>query len=188
MNFARNRYAGWGGRWLLLIVAMLASLHVGAPVSAASGWLTGIRGGFSHGEADGQDFQQLEGFAAYPLAWRWGEPGGWQLVTALEGTGGVLHGGDKNGLVVTLGPALQFGYGELPWWLEVGISPTLLSRSHFQGADLGGNLQFTSHLGLRWQLSNTLGIGYRFQHLSNGGLQTPNPGLEMHLFQLDYHF
>jgi hypothetical protein len=167
---------------------MVAGLGVGAPVRADTGWLTGVRGGFSHDEAGGEDFQQLEVFAEYSLPWQWGERGGWRLATALDGSVGVLHGGGKNGLLAALGPALQFGYGELPWRLDVGVSPTLLSRSHFQEADLGGTIQFTSHLGLRWQLSRELGVGYRFQHLSNAGLQTPNPGLEMHLFQLDYHF
>lgn len=43
-------------------------------------------------------------------------------------------------------------------------------------------------LGLTLRLGQDLGVGYRFQHMSNGGIDKPNPGLDLHAFALNYHF
>jgi len=72
--------------------------------------------------------------------------------------------------------------------LEGGSSPTLLSRYRFEGMDFGERFQFTSHIGLIWYLTDRVSLGYRFQHMSNAGLASPNPGLNLEMLELSYHF
>jgi len=54
--------------------------------------------------------------------------------------------------------------------------------------DFGERFQFTSHIGLIWYLTDRVSLGYRFQHMSNAGLASPNPGLNLEMLELSYHF
>jgi len=166
---------------------LLALGLITAGTSRADDSLTlSIRGGFSEKSVSGENFQQYELFVDYkPWSWQWS---GWQLDTRLRGTAGVLNGANETGFIGSIGPALSFSNTSLPLFLDLGVSPTVLSRSTFKNANLGGNFQFTSYVGIRFQPIEALEIGYRFQHMSNAGIKEPNPGLNMHMFQLGYHF
>ena len=72
--------------------------------------------------------------------------------------------------------------------LEGGVSPTFLSQYEFGSRDFGTDIQFTSHIGLNWDFAPHWRLGYRFQHMSNAGLASKNPGLNMHLFGVSYLF
>jgi hypothetical protein len=148
----------------------------------------GLRGGFSRRDSKDEDFQQYEIFLNRRLPWSWHWSGGWQLDSWLDGSAGVLNGGGQSGFVGSLGISLVAGVERLPLFLDVGISPTVLSRSTFGEADFGGNFQFTSHLGLRLRLGRQFELTYRVQHMSNGDLATPNPGSDMNMFSLAYRF
>jgi hypothetical protein len=63
-----------------------------------------------------------------------------------------------------------------------------LSQSDFGAKDFGVPFQFTSHVGLNWDVTSHWRLGYRFQHMSNAGLDAHNPGLNMHMFGLSYLF
>ena len=106
----------------------------------------------------------------------------------LELTAGYLSGKKEEGFVGTLGPELAFQYDRLPIILDGGISPTVLSQDKFGYRDFGILFQFTSHVGLDWEFAAHWKLGYRFQHMSNAGLGTPNPGLNLHLFGLGYRY
>ncbi len=155
--------------------------------SADDSLIFGFRGGFSEKSVSGENFQQYELFVDYKLPWNW-QWSGWQLDTRLEGTAGALNGANETGFVGSIGPALSFSHTSLPLFLDLGVSPTVLSRSTFKNANLGGNFQFTDYVGIRFKPSETMEIGYRFQHMSNAGIKEPNPGLNMNMFQLGYHF
>lgn len=68
--------------------------------------------------------------------------------------------------------------------LQAGIGFHLLSHTRYDGEDLGSAFQFGDHIGLgyRFPKDRRWEAGYRFQHLSNGGLQPPNEGANFHLF------
>lgn len=82
---------------------------------------------------------------------------------------------------ISLGPVWRLQ----PWsenvFLDFGFSPTILSGSTFNGRDAGGNLHFTTSMsiGLRLGSSKASSISLRMQHISNGGLKSTNPGLDM---------
>jgi hypothetical protein len=72
--------------------------------------------------------------------------------------------------------------------LDGGISAALLSEHQFGRENFGGPIQFVSHVGISFKLSANLGLGYRFQHMSNASIYNRNPGLELHMLELSYFF
>lgn len=95
---------------------------------------------------------------------------------------GHLQLDDTHGTVVSLGPVLQWDMlsGDGGLYLEVGLAPTYVDSTRYGGDDLGGPLEFTSHLLLGWRLSSQRGpfIGVRVQHISNGSFYDVNPGAD----------
>ena len=171
---------------IFLVLAL--SVFTPLPGHAQETWTVGLRGGFSAKDVDHEDFQQYELFAAYPLPWSWQSTSGWTLATRLNGAAGALRDDQKSGFIGSLGPAVVLGKAGLPVSLEIGTAPTVLSRSHFNGADLGDKFHFTSHAGIHIQFGEVLDAGYRYQHMSNASLDNTNPGLNMHMFWLGYRF
>ena len=62
------------------------------------------------------------------------------------------------------------------WYAEFHLMPGLYAEG--SGADLGGPVQFRSGLELGYETRRGLRIGLGFDHRSNGGLRSRNPGLE----------
>jgi hypothetical protein len=106
----------------------------------------------------------------------------------LDLSAGWLGDSSQNAFVGTLGPTLVLGRARWPVSLEGGFSPTLLSSYTFELKNLGTDIQFTSHVGLNWDIAAHWRLGYRFQHMSNADLSRDNPGLNMHLLGLSYCF
>lgn len=77
-----------------------------------------------------------------------------------------------------------YAYGgfrfELPlgerWVLSPGTAAGLYYRN--RGKDLGGPVEFRSHLELAYRLPGSARLGLCFYHLSNAGLFDHNPGTE----------
>lgn len=159
-------------------------LDVGEGVSLLK---LGIRGGFSATDKD-EDFEQYEAFVTYGLPWKWEWTPGWRLGTRLNASLGALDGGGETGVIGTLGLGLALSKAGIPLELNIGVGATGLSEDRFGEEDFGTQLQFTSHIGLNYQFGWNLEAGYRFQHMSNAGIDEENPGLNLHMFQLGYRF
>jgi lipid A 3-O-deacylase len=136
---------------------------------------TGLRFGFSPASNDDK-FHQAELSANWNLPWGWALGSRWHLQTRMDVSAGWL--GDPGG----------DAFGQFPLNFEAGVSPTLLSRHEFATKDFGAYFQFTSHVGLNWDLSSRFRVGYRFQHMSNAGIAEPNPGLNLHMVGVSYLF
>ena len=171
--------------WLVLALGVISC---GSVRTEDTGWgAAGVRTGFS-ATSRNDSFWQGEAFATHNLRWRWESDSGWFLQTRLDLSAGVLHGSGEEGFVGTLGPSLVLGKGDFPLTLEVGSSPTILSKDEFGNVNLGVPFQFTSHAGLGCRIYKQLSAGYRFQHMSNAGISEHNPGLDLHMFSISYRF
>lgn len=135
-----------------------------------------------------QTFHQAEGFANWNLPWGWDLGSRFRVQSRLDFSAGWLSDSHTDSAVGTLGPSLVLSREQLPITLEVGVSPTLISESKFATKDFGEAFQFTSHIGLNFELPWHLAINYRFQHMSNAGIGNSNPGLNLHVFGLSYVF
>lgn len=79
--------------------------------------------------------------------------------------------------------------GLLPFF-EFGIGAHLLSDLSIDDKRFGTAFNFGDHVGLgaRFGPRGRYELLYRFQHLSNGGIKDPNPGINFHVVQLKYWY
>lgn len=90
--------------------------------------------------------------------------------------------------MIAFGPVFAYPLSAGSTQLSLGLQPSLVAgESRFHDA-VGGSVQFTSHVGLRWPLAPRLWLGLRIQHTSNGGIEEPNPGVDGAKIALGYSF
>jgi hypothetical protein len=149
----------------------------------------GARFGFSSKKRS-HNVNQAEGFANFNLPWRWDLGKDWFLKPRLDLTAGWIGGGGDDAGIFSLGPSFILGHERFPLSIDLGFSPAFITRHEFGALDVGTLFQITSHAGLDWDFSKHWRFGYRFQHMSNGGLTSAstNPGVNMNLFGLSYLF
>jgi hypothetical protein len=73
-------------------------------------------------------------------------------------------------------------------FLNLGFSPSLLSRENYDCRDFGIPFQITSHAGIDWAVGSRWCFGYRIQHMSNAGLSGSNPGLNIQMLSVSFGF
>jgi len=169
----------------ILLVFVFALPKMG--VAADSNWAVGVRGGGSWTD-NRKNFRQYDVFAVYRLPWSYNLSSAVLISTRLEGTAGVLTRAGKTAFAGSLGPdiAMEFFKGRVS--LGGGASVAALSEHSFGDQSLGGWFQFISHVGVNFRLTENLGIGYHFQHMSNSCIYDKNPGLDMHMLELRWGF
>ncbi len=149
---------------------------------------------FKAGIRIGTSVESKSDLNSYELFGTLGSPWNWNLTETLslhlefEGAVGTLTGEGETAGYLRISPLLELSSTRCPVSLVIGSGPSWQTEDTFGHLDMGSDLQFTSSIGLEWQVSDEWAIGYRFQHSSNGSLSTPNPGLEMHSLSLSYAF
>jgi hypothetical protein len=177
----------WLGSQALPLAAFLTSS--GSLLGQEMRWESiGARFGFNPSGGAAGDFYQAETCAHWVLPWNWHLDSLWRLQTGLDAAGGLLGEHSIEAAIFSAGPTLNVIREKLPLSLEFGISPTVLTRTHFSSKDLGFPFQFTSHAGLNLDVSAHVRLTYRFQHMSNAAIAHPNPGLNLHLLGVSYLF
>lgn len=175
--------------WKLVLLLLVIMAPTGGHAETNKWRLesVGVRYGFSATSLD-HLFQQSEAFARVDMPWRWDFAGHWRLQTCLDFSAGWLGGRAENAFIGTLGPSVCIRRESFPIAFEGGCCPSLMSRQHFGKIDFGIPFQFTSFAGFSADIGKHWGAGYRFQHMSNGGVGSDNPGLNMHMFSVRYRF
>jgi lipid A 3-O-deacylase len=135
-----------------------------------------------------ENFEQYEIVANWPLPWKWRWAGCIQVETRLNTTAGVLAGEGETAVLGTLGPAFVFGADNRRLEVIAGSSLTFISRHRFDEEDFGGFFQFTHHVGLRYRFTERVSAGLRLQHMSNADIYDHNPGLDLGMVTVSYHF
>jgi hypothetical protein len=120
-----------------------------------------------------------------PWEWSLGESA--ELELYFEGTIGAIHGEGTTSGLLHFGLLGEIEMDAVPFSFIISSGPTLITEENLGGYDLGNNLEFTSSIGVKAELASWT-LGYRFQHISNGGLGKTNPGLDMHVFSAIFEF
>ena len=172
--------------WLILLLLNIFSPQLGN--ANETNWIAiGLRAGLSTTDSE-EDFEQYELFATYGLPWKWELTSGWFLTTRINLSAGALRASDDTGFIGSAGPSITLSMVQDRIFLDGGISAALLSEHKFGQKNFGGPIQFISHVGISFKVSDNLGVGYRFQHMSNASIYNRNPGLELHMFEIRYLF
>ena len=175
----------------LIIASLLAAICLcpGKANAGRSSWEAGLRAGPSFNNDD-ESFNQYELFASFGLPWSWQWGRAIQVDTNLTTVVGILDGGGDTGVAGSLGFEFVFGSasGRCPFQIRAGSALTLLSEDEYGEEDLGGPLQFTHHISLYYWFLENLSAVARVQHMSNAGIYSENPGLDIIMLALVYRF
>ena len=111
----------------------------------------------------------------------------------LDFSAGWLERGSDASAFVSAGPSYRWHLNkndQSKWFVDFGAHATYVSHSRFEGRNLGGDVFFTSHLGLGSYLGRQrqTSLLLRFQHISNAGLHDTNPGVDMLGVVFSYNF
>jgi hypothetical protein len=142
----------------------------------------------------GVDLESQINLTSYEVFGTLSSPWDWQLtdhITAdltFEAALGALTGEGETAGYIHFGPSLVVSFGDFPVKLVISSGPSLYSEDIFDTYNIGGNVQFTSSIGLNWQACEDWSVGYRLQHTSNAGLDSLNPGLDMHALSIAYRY
>jgi hypothetical protein len=101
-------------------------------------------------------------------------------------------GAGKNDLWdIGITPVFRLRSGISRFYLEGAIGAHFLSKSRINSQrDFGSSFNFGDHVGFGWNFGDKdrYELGYRFQHLSNGGLKAPNDGINFQQIRLGYNY
>ena len=139
------------------------------------------------GEDATEDFKAYDVSANFGLPWKSYSTSGWGMGTRLMASTGILRGAGKNALVVSLIPELTLGSEDARFTLDLGAGGSLFSRHRFGTQDYGGPFQFALTLGVGIPLYKKLGLGYRFLHYSDAGVNgSDTTGADFHMIEFSY--
>ncbi|WP_454738177.1 acyloxyacyl hydrolase [Cupriavidus necator] len=151
----------------------------------------------NYGFDDTHHVQKAEVAMLWDSGWAWGNPQGWQVDLQWEvNVARWFSNSDHN-------PNDLWEFGASPvvriaWWrhawvpfLELSVGPRLLTGTRTSDDHvISTAFQFSEYagIGVTFGKDRRFTTGYRFQHLSNGGIKEPNPGTTFHVFYLRYRF
>lgn len=65
-------------------------------------------------------------------------------------------------------------------YAEVGLGAAMLSRDRLGNKELSTRFQFSQHVGLGLEFAAKWWLGWQYSHYSNGDIEKPNDGLDVH--------
>ena len=159
-------------------------------------WVSvGVRGGASimgHavlGRSEDETFQEYDVVGTLGLPWSLGVTSGWELTTQVMASVGALTGGGDTAFLTTLVPGFAFGPRNSLFSADIGVGASLLSRNEFGRQNMGGPFHVVFTAGLRIPVYGAIGLGYRFQHMSDANLYGPGvKGVDIHMLEMTYSF
>ncbi len=94
-----------------------------------------------------------------------------------------------DGYMIGVTPVFHYTYkmSSIMPYIEMGGGPQLLSNIQIENEYKSTQFQFGSIIGIGLK-NNQFEIGYRYLHISNAGIEMPNPGTDFHNVHLGYHF
>jgi lipid A 3-O-deacylase len=172
-------------RWIIIFLLIVFFATSGS--AGEYNWnRAGIRAGFTD-QSSTKYFSKYQAYAAFGLPWKWRSHQGWTLGTFIEINAGIVIS-EGNAFVGSIGPGLYLMTPGQGVAIVAGVYPTYLGQSKFGTEDFGETFQFVSEIGVNLDFCRNWTVGYRFQHMSNAGIASENPGLNMHMIELGYHF
>ena len=179
----------------LLLLSFTWSLLVPAPSYSEEirllnlSFRTRVSGTTTLGEQQPEEFHEYDLAASFGLPWQRYSSSGWGVGTRLMASAGIMRGGGETGLVASVIPGVALGSEDGRFFIDLGAGGALLSRYRFGNQDYGGPFQFALTVGAGFPLYKRLGLGYRFMHYSDAGVNGPDTiGADFHMIEFSYWF
>ena len=83
---------------------------------------------------------------------------------------------------------IQYGEGRFRPYGEAGLGVALFSRDKLGTKQFSTHFQFSEHLGLGLLFAERWFAGWQYSHFSNGDIDKPNDGIDMHQVVVGAHF
>ncbi len=154
----------------------------------------GFRGGFNSNiiripPSEKEDFTQFDIFAQVGLPGGATFDSGWLFGWRLNGSMGFLRGAGDTGFISTVVPGILFRKPEWRLTIDGGVGAAFVSREHYGSQDLGGPIQIVAEVGVTYDVTDRVGLGWRFHHISDAGIWgSKNRGVDVNLFEISYKF
>jgi len=120
--------------------------------------------------------------------WRKGEPAApdWHLVGYWEFSAGIWDNHEESVAEVAVTPVFRFARSS--FYVEGAVGLHLVTTHISAARVFSSSFQFGDHLGAGYRFGpgKRYDLGLRVQHLSNGGLREPNPGINFLLVRFQY--
>ncbi|MFZ6032668.1 MULTISPECIES: acyloxyacyl hydrolase [unclassified Melioribacter] len=97
---------------------------------------------------------------------------------------GMIREKTNSSLMFSMGPTLNLINYKNIFSVSTGLKPSLTTNHIFNNFDLGGTLNFKSHIAVNVSPNKKIILGYRLEHISNAGLYQKNPGLNIHYVEV----
>ena len=118
----------------------------------------------------------------------------WEVVGRWDLSAHAWHSDEKNiendnGYIIGLTPVFHYQLKNMAYtpFVELGGGPHLLSDIRIENENKSTQFQFGSIFGLGIK-RDAFEISYRYLHISNAGIEMPNPGTDIHNIHVGYHF
>lgn len=109
---------------------------------------------------------------------KWFERSSWHVARYLDLAAGGWDNGQRTVYDLGLTPVFRLERASGSPYLEAAIGFHALSDLDFgHGRETSTRFQFGDHVGFGFRLSAHNELTFRLQHLSNGGIRNPNPGI-----------
>ena len=110
----------------------------------------------------------------WPVQWTYGRlTGRWAVAGRIDEDRDAFFGGGVTG---------EYRFAE-NWFVEMGFMPGLY---HGGDTDLGGTVHFRSMIGIGFDIHKDIGLGLTIDHMSNGGIQSRNPGSDALMLRIKF--
>jgi hypothetical protein len=150
---------------------------------------------FEIGSGDSVDMGRVSAQWAWNKRWfqgkDWHLGGYWDLALGYWNRGSVGPGQHEDLFDLGFTPVFRLQpNGLVGPFVEAAIGFHLLSHTSIGNKRMSTVFQFGDHVGVgyRFGAKSHYELSYRFQHLSNGSIKRPNPGINFHQIRLQYHF
>ena len=173
---------------LRFAVGVWAAVVLSAPAAALDG--VALEAGRGNGTDMGRVALQWNWNARWLQGSSWHLGGYWDLGLGYWRRDAVAG---QNGDITEIGltPVFRIQRNDLSGlYGELAVGAHFLSRTALGDKRFGTSFQFGDHVGIGYRLGakGAVDLGYRYQHMSNGGIKAPNNGVTLHQIRLGYHF
>ncbi len=171
------------------LIALSSSLLIAQDTKAEGSFFeqVGIQG--TTDNESGINIKGAEVYGIIGTSWDWDLTEAMHVDLKFKTSIGAWDSDDETTFLIHAAPQLRLHYKDFPVYLSGSVGPTLISEDEPEDDhEMGGFFQFTSSIGIHWEITEQFEIGYSYQHTSNAGLYSDNDGLNMHAFSAAYSF